>query len=91
MLNEIIQTHFMTIFHFCTPWKRQKTRGLLTLSGGIEMENWRNMGLVKPIDILVKNLFRQYVSACFYLETFSALFSCIRFVKIQRVSNILET
>ena len=37
-------THFSTIFHFYTPWKRQKTKGFLTLSGGIEMEHWTKMG-----------------------------------------------
>ena len=28
------------IFHPFLPWKRQRTRGFLTLSGGIEMQNW---------------------------------------------------
>ena len=30
--------------HFHTPWKRQKTKGFLTFSGGIEMEYWREKG-----------------------------------------------
>ena len=33
-------THFNPVFHFSTPWKRQKTFGFLTFSGGIEMEHW---------------------------------------------------
>ena len=33
----MILTHFSPISHFYTPWKRQKTYGFLTFSGGIEM------------------------------------------------------
>ena len=36
-------THFSSMFHFYTPWKRQKTSktfGFLTFSGGVEMEHW---------------------------------------------------
>ena len=38
------------MFHFYTPWKRQKTKGLLTFSGGIEMELWV-LRLLKNIEI----------------------------------------
>ena len=35
-------THITPMSHFYTPWKRQKTSGFLTFSGGIEMEvSWR--------------------------------------------------
>ena len=37
--EEQILIQFDPIFHFCTPWKRQKTKGFLTFSGGIEMEH----------------------------------------------------
>ena len=37
-------THFSPIFHFYTLWKRQKTCGFLTFSGGIEMEYCSKMG-----------------------------------------------
>ena len=30
------------MFHFYSPWKRQKTKGFLTFSGGIEMEHWND-------------------------------------------------
>ena len=30
-------THILPMLHFCTPWKRPKTEGFLTLSGGTEM------------------------------------------------------
>ena len=34
-------THFFSpVSHFYTPWKRQKTFGFLTFSGGIEMWRW---------------------------------------------------
>ena len=32
-----ILTNFSPVSHFYTPWKRQKTKGFLTFSGGIEM------------------------------------------------------
>ena len=33
--------HFNPIFHFYTPWKRQKIKGFLMFLRGIEMEDWR--------------------------------------------------
>ena len=35
------------MLHFYTAWKRQKTRGFLTFSRSIEMENWVEMGYEK--------------------------------------------
>ena len=32
------------MFHFYTPWKRQKIFSFLTFLGGAEMEHWTNMG-----------------------------------------------
>ena len=37
-------THFSPVSHFYTPWKRQKTFGFLTFSGGIEMWGWAKIG-----------------------------------------------
>ena len=37
-------THFSPVSHFYTLWKRQKTFGFLTFSGGIEMWHWTKMG-----------------------------------------------
>ena len=31
------------MLYLYNPWKRQKAFGLLTFSGGIEMENWAKM------------------------------------------------
>ena len=36
--------HGIPMSHFYTPWKRQKTFGFLTFSGGIEMGHWTKMG-----------------------------------------------
>ena len=38
----IIRTlpYFSLMFHFYTSWKRQKSKGFLTFSGGIEMDHW---------------------------------------------------
>lgn len=38
-------SHFKPIFRIYTASKHQKNRSFLTLSGGIEMENWLKMGL----------------------------------------------
>ena len=37
-------TPFLAIFHFYTPWKRQKAKFFLTFSWGVEMEHCREMG-----------------------------------------------
>ena len=37
-------TLLTTMSHFCTPWKRQKTKSFLTFSGGIEKGHWRKKG-----------------------------------------------
>ena len=37
-------THLSPMFHFYTPWKRQKTFSFLTFSGVIEMEHWAKIG-----------------------------------------------
>ena len=42
--SNILLTHFSPVSHFHTPWKRQKTKGFRTFSGGIEMWHWTKMG-----------------------------------------------
>ena len=37
-------THFSPVSHFYTPWKRRKTKGFMTFSGGIEMWHWTKIG-----------------------------------------------
>ena len=37
-------THFMPLFSFYTPCRHQKTRRLLTFAGGIERDQWHEMG-----------------------------------------------
>ena len=37
-------THFMPLGSFYTPGKYQKTRGFLMFSGGIETDQWHEMG-----------------------------------------------
>ena len=36
--ERLLLTCFMAISHLYTSWKRQKTSGFLTFSGGVEME-----------------------------------------------------
>ena len=46
----VVRVKFLgTLTHCYTPWKRQKTFGFLTFSGGIEMWHWTKMGENKPI------------------------------------------
>ena len=42
--SDNISTRFKPVFCFHSPWKRQKTRGFLTFSGGIEMGHGFKMG-----------------------------------------------
>ena len=44
LMQKFLLTHFSPVSHFYTPWKRQKTKGFLTFSGGIEMWHWAKMG-----------------------------------------------
>ena len=37
-------THFILIFHFYTPWKRQKTKRFFDVFSAIKMEHWAEMG-----------------------------------------------
>ena len=47
-----ILTHFSPVSHLYTPRKRQKTKGFLTFSGGIEIWYWTKMGLRYTIAVL---------------------------------------
>ena len=42
-------THLSPVSHFYTAWKRHKTFGFLTFSGGIAMWHWTKMGQGKPL------------------------------------------
>ena len=39
-----VLTHFMSLVSFNTPWKHQKTSSFLMFSGGIQKDQWREMG-----------------------------------------------
>ena len=48
ILNKMFQCFnflapFRSVFHLFTPWKRPKTKGLLTSSRGIEKEHWAEL------------------------------------------------
>ena len=43
-LIELLLNPFSPVSYFYTPWKRQKIKGFLTFSGGIQMERWAKMG-----------------------------------------------
>ena len=44
ILKKDLLTYFSPVSHFYNPWKRQKTFGFLTFSGGTEMWHWTKMG-----------------------------------------------
>ena len=58
------------MYHFWTPWKRQKTSGFLVFSGGTEMGHWLQMGqqqlysemIVEDFHFLIKIL------SCFNID-----------------------
>ena len=76
--------------HFYTPWKRQKTKGFLKFSGGIEMWHWTIMGwaICSSCSILIFELVRMLEflcesrnslrKKCPCSELFSSVFSHIR-------------
>ena len=39
----LILTHFSSVSHFYTPWKRQKTKGFLMFSGDIENQRFSDV------------------------------------------------
>ena len=43
-MSDLILTYFIPIFHFYTP---ENFRKLLTLSGGLEIEDWREISVKK--------------------------------------------
>ena len=45
-------THFSPVSHFYTRSKRQKTKGFMTFSGGIEMWHWTKMGIAASMIFL---------------------------------------
>ena len=44
-------TNFMSLTSFYTPWKHKKTRGFLMLAGGIERDQWHELGNNKQNNI----------------------------------------
>ena len=45
-MNSFLLTYFMPLVSFYTPWKHQKTSGFLMFSGGIERDQWHEIGQV---------------------------------------------
>ena len=44
VVNVLPLDHSMSLASFYTPWKHQKTSGFLMFSGGIERDQWHEMG-----------------------------------------------
>ena len=42
-------THFMSLVSLYIPWKYQKTSGFLMFSGGIEINQWHEMGYCRGL------------------------------------------
>ena len=49
--SEDLLTHFTRMFHFYPPGKREKTRGFMVFSWGIERRHWREMSQYSEITI----------------------------------------
>ena len=47
---ERVLIHFSPVSRVHNPWKRQKTIGFLTFSGGIEMWHWTKMSYINLLE-----------------------------------------
>ena len=45
-----VLTHFMPLGSFDSPWKHQETKDFLMSSGGIERDQWHEMGYA-PVEV----------------------------------------
>ena len=44
IIKKILVNPFYATISFYTPWKHQKTKGFLMFFGGIERDEWHEMG-----------------------------------------------
>ena len=65
MLILVILTHFMQLVSFYTPWKHEETSGFLIFSGGIERDQWHEMGSYE-FSALIKNLCHTQATPPYY-------------------------
>ena len=49
-------TNFMLLLFFYTPWKHKKPRGFLMFSGGIERDQWHEMGSSRDKFLKIKTI-----------------------------------
>ena len=72
------------MFHFYTPWKRQKISGFLTFSGGTEIENWFEMDY--NCGFKTSNVTQKELSEMLYKSSYSS-----KFCNIHRKKLVLES
>ena len=82
-------THSNPVFYLYTPWKRQKTKGFLTFSGGLEMEHWidaRHLNLNKDT-VSETQMFTQQCSVFTPLENVRKPKVFLRFQGVWKLFN----
>ena len=77
-------SYFKPMFHFYTPWKRQKISGFLTFSGGTEIENWLEMDY--NCGFKTSNVTQKELSEVLYKSSYSS-----KFCNIHRKKLVLES
>ena len=86
-------THFNPVSHFYTPWKRQKTFGFLTFSGGMEMWHWTKNGLAKVINPLTYSIYSLFLLKYYQLHP-TLLLLCLKdrkhFLLLQETEQLIR-
>ena len=66
-------THFMPLVFLYTPWKHQKTSAFLMFSGGIERDQWHEIGLVVSFPSLWSSFILRNLTSRVFSKRYCAL------------------
>ena len=66
-------THFMPLVFLYTPWKHQKTSAFLMFSGGIERDQWHEIGLVVSFRSLWSSFILRNLTSRVFSKRYCAL------------------
>ena len=66
-------THFMPLVFLYTPWKHKKTSAFLMFSGGIERDQWHEIGLVVSFRSLWSSFILRTLTSRVFSKRYCAL------------------
>ena len=76
--------HFIPLVSFHTPWKHQKTRGFFMFSGGIEWDQWHEIGYSKHDKVILASGLYQSPGCCQNLQGFlNQMTEIFQFLNLQ--------